>query len=106
MIPYLRKVLDDFPEKITGASSTPAADHLFNIRDPKEACLLPESQAIVFHHTTAQLLFLSCTCRDIQTAIAFLTMCDKAPDDDDYVKVKTSTQISQWHQTSQASTIC
>jgi hypothetical protein len=74
MIPYLAKVLHDFPEKIMEVSSSPAADHLFNIRDPKEAHFLPESQAIVFHHTTAQLLFLLHTCRDIQTAIAVLTM--------------------------------
>ena len=72
MIPYLQKVLNEFPEKITGVSSTSAADHLFKIRDPKEAQLLPEQQAISFHHTTAQLLFLSYTPRDIQTAVAFL----------------------------------
>ena len=34
MIPYLRKVLTEFPEKITGVSSTPAANHLFKIQDP------------------------------------------------------------------------
>ncbi len=44
MTPYLRKVLNDFPEKITGVSSTPTADHLFKIRESLEACLLPESQ--------------------------------------------------------------
>jgi hypothetical protein len=73
MIPYLFKVLDDFPEKITGVSSTPAADHLFKIRDPKGTRLLPKLQAVAFHHTTAQLLFLSCTRRDIQTTVGFLT---------------------------------
>jgi hypothetical protein len=31
MITYLRNVLDEFLEKITGVSSTPAADHLFKI---------------------------------------------------------------------------
>jgi hypothetical protein len=73
MIPYLSKVLDNFPEKITGVSSTPAADHLFKIHDPKETHLLPKLQAVAFHHTTAQLLFLSCTRRDIQTTVGFLT---------------------------------
>jgi hypothetical protein len=88
MIPYLQKFLTEFPEKITGVSSTPAADHLFKIRDPNDALLLPEQQAIAFHHTTAQLLFLSCTHHDIQTAVAFLTTRVKAPNEDDWGKLK------------------
>ncbi len=85
MIPYLRKVLNDFPEKITGVSSTPAANHLSKIWESLE---LPETQAIAFHHTTAQLLFLSRTQHDIQTAIAFLTTRVKAPDEDNWGKLK------------------
>ena len=72
MIPYIKKILDDFPEKITGVASSPAADHLFTINAPTKARLLPESQAIAYHHTTAQLLFLSWVCRNIQTTVAFL----------------------------------
>ena len=59
MIPYISKILTGFPDKITGVSSTPAADHLFDVRPPHEASFLPEEQAPSFHHTTAQLLFLS-----------------------------------------------
>ncbi len=88
MIPYLQKVLTEFLEKITGVSCTSAADHLFKIRDPKEAQSLPEQHAIAFHHTTAQLLFLSCTHRDIQTTVAFLTTHVKAPNEDDWGKLK------------------
>jgi hypothetical protein len=88
MIPYIKKILNEFPEKITGVASSPAADHLFKIRDPKEARLLPESQAIAYHHATAQLLFLSRVRRDIQTAVAFLTTRVKAPDEDDWGKLK------------------
>ncbi len=69
-------------------ASSPAADHLFNIRPPDEARILPESQAIAFHHTTAQLLFLSRVRRDIQTAVAFLTTCVKTPDENDWGKLK------------------
>ena len=44
---------------------------------------------MVFHHTTAQLLFLSSRARrDIQTAVAFLTTRVKAPDEDDWGKLK------------------
>jgi hypothetical protein len=59
MIPYIKKILQEFPKKITGVASSPAANHLFKIHAPLEACLLPEQQAIAFHHTVAQLLFLS-----------------------------------------------
>jgi hypothetical protein len=67
MIPYINKVFDAFPEKINGVASSPASDHLFQVRPPLEAKLLPELQARAYHHTTAQLLFLSRVRRDIQT---------------------------------------
>jgi hypothetical protein len=85
MIPYINKIIVAFPEKITGVQSTPASDHLFQIRPPSEAKLLPEEQARVFHHTTAQLLFLSRVRRDIQTTVAFLTTRVKSPDEDDHL---------------------
>ena len=37
MIPYINKILSDFPEKITGVTSSPAADHLFQVRPASEA---------------------------------------------------------------------
>ena len=74
MIKYLKKVMTDFPEAITSKAATPAADHLFDIRDEEEAKWLPEEQAQAFHHTVAQLLFLCMGARpDIQTAVSFLT---------------------------------
>ncbi len=70
-------------------SSTPAADHLFTVRPQHEASFLPtEEQARSFHHTTAQLLFLSRVQRDIQPTIAFLTTRVKQPDEDDWGKLK------------------
>ena len=88
MIPYITKVLHDFPEKILGVASSPAADYLFKIRAQSEAQLLPEQQAVAFHHTVAQLLFLSRVRRDIQTTVAFLTTRVKTPDEDDWGKLK------------------
>jgi hypothetical protein len=58
IIPYIFKILTGFPEKITGVSSAPAADHLFDVHPPHETSFLPEEQARSFHHTTAQLLLL------------------------------------------------
>jgi len=37
MTPYINKIVAAFPEKITGVQSTPAADHLFQIRPASEA---------------------------------------------------------------------
>jgi hypothetical protein len=88
MIPYIGKILAAFPEKITGVSSSPAADHLFQIRPSIETQFLPEDQPRAFNHTTAQLLFLSRVCQDIQTTVAFLTTRVKQPDEDGWGKLK------------------
>jgi hypothetical protein len=61
MINYTKKVLEDFPKAITTSCATPAANHLFTVRDEKEAKFLPKEQAQAFHNTVAQLLFL-CKC--------------------------------------------
>ena len=84
MIEYIKGMIADFPEEIVSIKTSPAQDHLFDVRDPSMARLLPEEQAMAFHHATAQLLFLSARARrDIQPCIAFLTPRVKAPDEDD-----------------------
>ena len=83
MIPYLKNVIAEFPEIISGKSPMPAADHLFKIRDENNAKPLEEERALGFHHTAAQLLFMAMRARrDIQTAMAFLTT---------WVKIQTRT---------------
>lgn len=59
MILYVKNILKDFPKELENSIATPAADHLFQVQEESEARKLPEDQAIIFHHTTAQLLFLS-----------------------------------------------
>ena len=89
MIDYLKNVINDFPELIKGRAATPAHDKLFVIRDENEARKLNEEQALAFHHTVAQLLFMATRARrDIQTAVAFLTTRVKSPDEDDWGKLK------------------
>jgi len=88
MISYIKKINDAFPEKITGVQATPAGDRLSQVRPPTKATFLSEEQARVFHHTTAQLLFLSRVRRDIQTTVAFLTTRVKRPDNDDWGKLR------------------
>ncbi len=59
MFKYLKDVINEFPEVITGCAATPAHDKLFKIRDKKEARKLSEEQSLAFHHAVAQLLFMA-----------------------------------------------
>jgi hypothetical protein len=63
MFKYLQEVIDNFPEVIRGQATTPAAAHLFEVRDKTEAQALNEVQALAFHHTVAQLLFMATRAR-------------------------------------------
>ena len=84
MVQYLDSIIYELLELITGKAETPAADHLFSVRGADEAKYLPEEKAIVFHHTTAQFLFLSSRAMwYIQTAVSFLTTRVIKPDKDD-----------------------
>ena len=66
---YLRKVIKEFPEEITGVCATPASDHL-----REDGRKLNEELADVSHHTVYQLLFAANRARrDIQMAVWFLT---------------------------------
>ena len=89
MITYLKNVIEQFPEEISGRASSPAAEHLFAVRDKSTARVLKEERALAFHHMVAQLLFM-CTRaqRDIQMVVAFLTTRVKSPDKDDWGKLK------------------
>lgn len=85
---YIANVIDSFPEQITGVYATPATDNLFKVRT-ENVKPLPEPQAVMYHHTVAQLLFASTRVRrDIQTTVAFLTTRVKHPDEDDWGKLK------------------
>ena len=74
MVKYLRNIIEGFPKVIKGRAATPASDQLFQVQDKEDAKLLEEEQAIAFHHTTAQLLFMARRARrDIHTEVSFLT---------------------------------
>ena len=89
MIKYIKKVLEEFPEEIKSVAATHAAEHLFELCEENKDKLLPEEQALAFHHTTAQLLFLSARARpDIRTPVSFLCTRTRAPDEDDWGKLK------------------
>jgi hypothetical protein len=89
MVDYLKVVLGDSPEEITGSVPTPASEQLFDVRPGEERIMLNEEQARAFHHAVAQLLFASSRSRnDIQTAVSLLTIKVKQPDKDDWGKLK------------------
>ena len=74
MMEYIKSIIKNFPEEITGTKMSHATDHLLTARDPSLARMLPEEQAMAFHCATAQLLFLSARAqRYIQPITAFLT---------------------------------
>ena len=59
MVPYVEQVIEDFMEPITTSSATPATENLFKVHEDSQKKVLPEEQAVAFHHTAAQLLFAS-----------------------------------------------
>jgi len=80
-------IIADFPEQITGVSATPAAGHLFKMREDGKK--LSEEQADAFHQTVYQLLFAANRAhRDLQTVVSFLTTRVQAPVEDDWGKLK------------------
>jgi hypothetical protein len=89
MIDYLKGVINDFPEIITGTAITPATTNLFDARPEYERKVLGKEQARAFHHSVAQLLFATTRARkDIQHTVAFLTTRVKSPYEDDWMKLK------------------
>ena len=83
---YLKEMINDLPDDMDGMATTPAADHLFKVRD--NAPKLNETKADLFHRVTAQLLFVAQRGRpDLRTAVSFLTKRVQEPDEDDYKKL-------------------
>eukprot|EP00957_Ditylum_brightwellii_P125660 9578405-Ditylum_brightwellii.AAC.1 len=86
MIDFIRKMLDDLPDKFDGEAATPAANHLHEVN--ADGTKLSDEDSELFHHNMAKLLFLSKRARpDIQTAVSFLTTRVREPDEDDMKKL-------------------
>ena len=84
---YVQEILDEARPDMDGESTTPAAEHLYEVNNDNPE-LLAEDTAQYFHTMVAKMLFLSKRARpDIQEAVAFLTTRVKRPDKDDYKKL-------------------
>jgi len=69
---YIESIMEDLLKHMIGKPVTPAASHLFQVRQNNRE-ILPKEESERFHHLVAQLLFLSQHGRpDIRTAISFL----------------------------------
>ena len=88
MIDYLKGVLEDFPEFITGIITSPTSNHLFQVIPEYNLTILDEERAKAFHHTVAHLiLVMSRAMQDIKMAIAFLCIQVIIPDEDVWGKL-------------------
>ena len=84
---YIEDLLLEYPDSIMkGTSTTPAANHLFQINENTEK--LGATDAVLFHHLVAKLLYLGKRTRpDLPTAISFLCTRIQNPDVDDFKKL-------------------
>jgi hypothetical protein len=96
MFPYIKSMVDDFTalHPTSKTSATPAAEHLFKVRD--DAILLDEQASQTFHTFVAKALFATKRARpDIHTVVAFLTTRVMTPDEDDWKKLVRMIQYLQ-----------
>jgi Reverse transcriptase (RNA-dependent DNA polymerase) len=84
---FIQELFKECPDDLMkGMSTTPAAAHLFAINPGCEK--LDSETATIYHHLTAQLLYLSKrTCLDLQMAVSFLSTRVLHPDTDDWKKL-------------------
>ena len=57
ILKYLDSIIDELPELITGKAATPAADHMFSVRDADEANTYQEKRLL--HLTIPPLSYYS-----------------------------------------------
>ena len=59
-IKYLQKVIEEWPEQLTGTKTNPANDNVFKICDDDDRKLLDKGRAKQFRCTVAQLCLCGC----------------------------------------------
>jgi hypothetical protein len=94
MSEYVKTVIAGMPDDMVGKAPTPAATHLFKIRD--DPVLLEKEKSDTFHKMVMQLQYLSQRARpDLRTAVSFLCKRVSAPDEDDYKKLTRAMRYLQ-----------
>ena len=84
---FISELLKEVPDELLrGPSSSPASNHLFQVNEA--AMKLNDETAVLYHHLTAKLLYLSKRTRpDLLTAVSFLCTRVQSPDADDWKKL-------------------
>ena len=73
MVDDLKGVMEDFPEVITGRSTSLSANCLFQVSPEDERALLDNEQATPFHYMVPHMLFVTPRSKkDIKISIYFL----------------------------------
>ena len=86
---YLEESIAAFPEEITRSSRTPAKGDLFNEDSDDERVKLNSTEAEVFHHIVAKVLYVAKRARpDIDLVISFLCTRVAEPTNGDRKKLK------------------
>lgn len=94
MSDYVKTIIADMPDGMVGKAPTPAANHLFDVRD--DPVLLEKARSDTFHKMVMQLQYLSQRGRpDLRTAVSFLCKRTSAPDEDDYKKLTRAMKYLQ-----------
>jgi Reverse transcriptase (RNA-dependent DNA polymerase) len=94
MSEYVKTIIADMPADMLGKAPTPAANHLFAVR--QTGVKLDKGNSDVFHRIVMQLQHLSQRGRpDIRTAVSFLCKRTSAPDEDDYKKLTRTMRYLQ-----------
>ena len=85
MVDYVKSMIDEFPEELTGKAITVANDKLF---DTTRGNKLGPLKAEVFHTMVAKALFLTMRSRpDVRLAVAFLCTRVREPTTYDWFKL-------------------
>jgi hypothetical protein len=86
MSEYVKTIISEMPADMKGKAATPAANHLFDIRE--DPVPIDQEKSDIFHKMVMQLQYLSQRARpDVRTAVSFLCKRVSAPDEDDYKKL-------------------
>ena len=84
MVDYLKGVLEDSTEVITGRSTILAFNNIFKFRSEEDPTLLDKQWATASHHMVAHMLFVTSRSRkDINISIVFLCNIVRTPYEDD-----------------------
>ena len=86
MTPYVKSMIDKFPEKLSGKTKGPWNENLFKVDTTSKK--LGNEQAKIFHMFVMKGMFLcKCGCQDIQPAVAFLAIRVTKPNEGDWNKL-------------------